>query len=134
MRCTSHSKLRYTSHSFSQCDVRRIGLWGVERTQSQSPPTTHAAFSHFLIACLCCLLASLFSYSLYALATLQHALELLLSSRVFRWFLGATFFVARLVEGVTTFLLRGGFHMLSVHARRFGRGRRIWPLDEVCHY
>ena len=29
MRCTSHSKLRYISHLFSQCDVRRIGLWGV---------------------------------------------------------------------------------------------------------
>ena len=31
MRCTSHSKLRYISHLFSQCDVRRIGLWGVVR-------------------------------------------------------------------------------------------------------
>ena len=39
MRCTSHSKLRYISHLFSQCDVRRIGLWGVAVALERAPWT-----------------------------------------------------------------------------------------------
>jgi hypothetical protein len=46
MRCTSHSKLRYISHLFSQCDVRRIGLWGV------APGTKGGLFRWLFCICL----------------------------------------------------------------------------------